>query len=177
VTAHGGSHGLTPEAEREIIDTARLIRRVIYGVLILLGAGLLLSVVVGLASAFGGGTIQGRGTDIHAPLKAGATASLTTEAGAQAKVRILAVTEDATSIRILVRTTGLDPQAASPETWRMYLANNTRDPVLVEQQLETATQDPEFWLTWRRSSPSPEPLYLHFNPDSSRGDIYFDILP
>jgi hypothetical protein len=170
----------TPEYEQEVVRTLRLVRGLIYAVMGIAAAFALFAVLafvlsVTVSSSSGGSpNVRHAGIDMHAPLKAESTLGNTTESGLFAEVTIQAVRRDS-RLTVTASVRGMNATAALPETWKLYLTDNTQQPMQVEV-LET-TRD---GVTIRASLEIPAgktPQFLHVDPDASHGDLYFDIPP
>jgi hypothetical protein len=167
----------TPEYEQEVVRTLRLVRGIIYTVMALVGAFALFAVlafVLSVTVSGSSGDSSGGGTDAHAPLRAGTKLGNSTAAGLFAEVTIRTVQRDS-RLTVTANVRGMNATAALPETWKLYLTDNTQQPMQVEV-LET-TRD---GVTIRASLDIPAgktPQFLHVDPDTSHGDLYFDIPP
>lgn len=165
------------EFEREMLQTARLVRRVIDGVGVAVGLGLLVAIVVGGIASLTGDS-SSRGSDVHAPLRTGSVAQATTESGTAVRVTITNLTwsqqgEGEPKAPVLtVSIKGGEPESLAADAWTLVLADAS---VLASRRLEE--QQPQTYRFWLEGSlpTDSEVRFVHFNPDSSHGDIYFDV--
>jgi len=164
----------SPEFERDAMRTMRLFRFLMYGVFgILALMGVLLVFGVVASFAFGGHAGVSAGSDQHADLKAGAALHASTEAGLSGDVKILSVQQDATSIAITASVKGMGDTAALPNTWQVYLWGDTRAPMTTQQV--SSNKDSVVVRASVEIPPGSAAEFVQFNPDSSHGDLYFDV--
>lgn len=166
----------SPEYEKEVVRTLRLVRGLIYAGMAIVGAFALLGVLGFVVNVSRGGTrmTTSGGGDVHAPLRAGISLANTTGAGLSSRVALLTVERGAT-LTVTARAQGMDSTATLPETWKLYFTDNTQQPMQVER-LSTAGDG----VTIRASlevPPGKTVQFLHVDPDASYGDMYFDIPP
>jgi hypothetical protein len=160
-----------PEYEREVIRTLRLVR---IAVTLLLGAVAIMAIlgVLGIVFglAFGGNDgSDGRGTDVHARLTAGSAVTNTTEDGRKIEARILELTW-AQGPQVLVRIEGGEPVSTELTRWYLYLDDNTRLAMT-----GSTRGDGTYFFALDGTIPAGKSVqFVHFNPDDSHGDIYFD---
>ena len=165
----------SPEFEHEAVRTMRLLRvfiYVVFGVFAVMGALLLLGVVASFAVG-GGRVVAAPGSDQHAALKAGSTLHASTEAGLVGDVRILSVERSATAITLTARVKGMDAAAALPNAWQVYLWGDTRAPMRAQQL--SSGKDGVVVRATVAIPPGSAAEFVQFNPDSSHGDLYFDV--
>jgi hypothetical protein len=160
----------SPEYEREVIRTLRLVR---IAVTLLLGAVALVAVlgVLGIlfSLAFGGDSSNGGGADVHGRLTAGGVVTVTTADGRKVEARILELAW-AQGPQVLVRVKGGEPVSTQLDRWYLYLDDNTR--LAMDG---TARGNGTFFFALAGTIPAGKSVrFVHFNPDDSHGDIYFD---
>lgn len=140
---------------------------------IALGLVLLVSValtVAGLVARSGSGSNAQGGTDVHAPLTPGAAAETVTEAGQQVRATITEFTWKQGPV-FTARIKGGEPRSLEPDAWTFVLGDGT---VLALAAEAAGPQMYRFWL--EGSLPGGSSVrFIHFNPDDSHGDIYFDV--
>lgn len=161
----------SPEYEREVVRTLRLVR---VALTLLLGAIAVMAVlgVIGMvfSLAFGGSSSSASGTDVHAPLAPGSAVTATTEDGRSVEARILELTW-AQGPQVLVRVKGGEPVSSELTRWYLYLDDNTRLAMT-----GTARADGTVFYTLDGTIPAGKSVrFVHFNPDDSHGDVYFDV--
>lgn len=159
----------SPELEREVRRTLRLVRWVIYAGMGLV-ALLLVMGIAGLVFAFAGGSSSGSdGSDVHAPLRQGATLNVTTEDGRKVTATISELMW-AQGPQIVVSIRGGEPVSTELDRWTLYLDDNT--------QLAMRGEDVgagEYRFALDGTVPGGKSVrFVHFNPDDSHGDMYFD---
>lgn len=164
----------SPEYEREVISTLRLVRLVIQ--LALLGIGIML--VLGILMAVGGlvfarstsGVIHSAGQDMHAPLRNGSSISNTTEVG----LRVSATIKDVSWAQgpvVTAKIASANGATVRLDNWYLYLDDNTR-----LQMTGQALANGDYRFALDGSIPGGKNVrFVHFNPDDSHGDIYFDV--
>ena len=160
----------SPELEREVRRTLRLGRWVIYAGLVLVGVMIVLS-VLGLVFAVSGGdsTSGSDGSDVHTPLRQGATLGVTTEAGRYVTATIKELTW-AQGPQIVVAIKGGEPLSTELDRWTLYLDDNTQLAMRGE-----AVGSGEYRFALDGTIPGGKAVrFVHFNPDDSHGDLYFD---
>lgn len=160
------------EFERDAVRTMRLVRILIYcifGILAVVGVLLVLGVAAGVA--FGGHAASGVGSDQHADLKAGEALHASTEAGTTGDVTILNVEQDATSLTVTAKVQGM--AGTPPGAWQVYLWGDTRAPMTAQQI--SSDKGGEVVRASVELPPGSAAEFVQFNPDSSHGDLYFDV--
>ena len=162
--------------EREVLDAAREVRGAIRGLKLLIG-GVLLFIVLSMVGAFvfqqfsGGDNGGGIGNDAHAPLKPGTSLTLTTEAGLQATAQITNLSATAGDFRLETKVKGTTGGA-----WFLYLTDNTRVPMQGSDNIGNT----DGWVVRGYTATVPTGAtvqFVQFNPDDSRGHMYFDVQP
>jgi hypothetical protein len=109
------------------------------------------------------------GSDVHAPLRPAAKIDLTTEAGRQFVITVYSVEGGLTDPTVTVR--GGDARARDEGAWTLLLDDGSQ----VGMTAVPGERPDETQL--RLSQPLPEgrgARFLHFDPDNSHGDMYFD---
>jgi len=109
------------------------------------------------------------GADDHGPLRPGARISVKTEAGTEAEVLIRSVHGGATAPEIAVTVTGAGDRALQPNAWTFQLDDGNE----IAANVTPANDD----LVLRPAGDIPAgrvPRFLRFDPDDSRGDMYFE---
>lgn len=165
----------SPEYEREVISTLRLVRLVIQLGLLLIGL-MLVAGILGFAVSFAtvrgasSGQVHSVGQDLHAPLRAGSSINLTTEAGLKASAAITNVTWAQGPV-VTARITSAAGAAVRLDNWLLYLDDNTR-----LQMTGQSLGNNEYRFALDGTIPAGKSVrFVHFNPDESHGDIYFDV--
>lgn len=160
---------LSPRLERDLTHTLWLVRVLVYlvlGLVALVAIAGLAGLGAGLA---GGGSASSTGTDVHARLTPGGTATATTEAGHTVRVDIVALTWAQGPV-VTARVSGIDPDQAAGR-WYLYLQDDTRRALQ-----GVVTYDGTIRAALEGSLPAGSSVrFVHFDPDDSRGDIYFDV--
>ena len=162
------------EFEREVLADLRFLKRVVYGLATAVGVAVLASVVlgvIGLVASFGGGSgAAGAGMDVHAPFTPGVTIETKTESGRTVRATITEFTWGQGPV-FTARITGGEPRSLAADAWTFVLQDGT---VLALDRLDAGPQTYVFAL--RGSLPGGSSVrFIHFNPDDSHGDIYFDV--
>jgi len=159
------------EFEREMLETARLVRHVIYGVGIAIGAFIVLMIVVAVLGMTVTGSSSGGGADIHAVLRDKSVAETRTESGKTVRATVTNLAWAQGPV-LTVRIQGGEPESLAADAWTFVLTDGT---VLALRRLEE--QQPQTYRFWLDGSlpGGGEVRFVHFNPDSSHGDIYFDV--
>jgi hypothetical protein len=143
-------------------------------VTLLLGALAVMAVlgVLGIvfSLAFGGDSSKGSGADAHGRLTAGSVVTVTTADGRKVEARILELAW-AQGPQVLVRIKGGEPASTELTRWYLYLDDNTR--LAMDG---TARGNGTFFFALAGTIPGGKSVrFVHFNPDDSPGDIYFDV--
>jgi hypothetical protein len=161
------------EYEHEATRTLRLVRRTIYLALAVAVMCLLVLVAAYVVSSTGGGTLtSSSGSDAHAPFEAGATAHVTTESGMAVSVTILKASMGSSPV-ILASSTGAEPISAAAGRWALYFDDNTQVPLIA-----TAVDGGRYSLSLEAPIAAGKTVrFVHYDPDDSQGDIYFDLQP
>ena len=160
----------SPELEREVRQTLRLVRWIIYAG-IGLAALFLVTGIGGLVFAFAGGgsSSGGDGSDVHTPLRQGATLEITTEAGHQVNATIRQLTW-AQGPQVVVAIKGGEPVSTALDRWTLYLSDDTQLAMTGQ-----AVGGGEYRFALDGTIPGGRSVrFVHFNPDDSHGDMYFD---
>lgn len=160
------------EFEREVLDAVREIRGTVRAVKIVIGVFVLLAVVAALAGAvnvFGGDSGGSSGGDVHGRLTQSATVGTRTGAGQNVSATITSMTWGQGPV-LEVRVDGAEPAKLPAEPWTFVLENG--------QVLALTTQGTLDKLSVRLEGSLPDGSkvrFVHFNPDDSHGDLYFDV--
>ncbi len=159
------------EFEREMLETARLVRHVIYGVGIVIGAIVLFGIAVAVLGWTVGGSSSSGGMDIHGALGENTAVETRTEAGKNVRATVTNLSWAQGPV-LTVRIQGGEPESLAADAWTFVL---TDGQVLGLRRLEE--QQPQTYRFWLDGSlpAGGEVRFVHFNPDSSHGDIYFDV--
>ncbi len=166
------------EFEREVLESLHEIRgtirsiKLVFALLIGIPALLALIAIAGIVinRGFSSDNATGSGVDLHAPLRQGATLGGRTEAGQQVSVTILSLTWAQGPV-LQVRLTGLKGDKLPATPWTFVLTNNEVLALTSEGSLDRLT------VRFDGSLPAGSQVrFVHFNPDESHGDLYFDVL-
>ena len=162
------------EFEREVLDAVRELRGTVRAVKIVIGIAFalaLLMAVAGLVNVFfrGGDNGGNPGNDVHIGLMQSAFLATTTEAGQDVSATISSMTWGQGPV-LEVRVKGADPAKLPAEPWTFVLENGQVLALTTEGTLEKLT------VKLEGSLPGGSKVrFVHFNPDDSRGDLYFDV--
>jgi len=163
------------EFERQVLEEIRGAKRAVRGLSILFGVVLLAIVIPGLVGAVvrigdDDGRGSGRGADVHARFTPGTTAEVVTESGATVRATIPEFTWRQGPV-FVARVRGGEPRSLNGNAWTFVLFDGL---VLALSREETADQTYRFWLDGNLPADG-KVRYIHFDPDDSYGDIYFDV--
>jgi hypothetical protein len=134
----------------------------------LIAVGLLLLLWIGYA-LLGARHRTPTGGDVHAPLVQGSSIHMTTDAGVNVTATVKGVTWGPSTKSVVVEITGSEPAATA--SWTLSLEDNT--------QLAMSNEDLGnnlYSFTFSHALPAGRSIQsVHYNPDDSHGDIYFDV--
>lgn len=161
------------EFERRVLEDIRFLRRTVLGLSIVFGLILLGVVGLGLAGVVvqgSDGEDESRGNDVHAAFTPGTTAETLTEAGKRVRATITEFTWKQGPV-FIARIKGGEPRSLEADAWTFVLHNGT---VLALSREQVGDNTYRFWL--EGSLPGGASVrFIHFDPDDSHGDIYFDV--
>lgn len=164
------------DVERQLLEEIRGLKRTVRTLSIVFGGILLAVVVLGVVVTIlgtvtgsdGGG--PGAAADVHAALTPGATAETVTEADRKVRATITGFTWRQGPV-FVARIKGGEPESLEADAWTFVLQDGT---VLALSREEVGEQTYRFWL--EGSLPATGKVrFIHFDPDDSHGDIYFDV--
>ncbi|MBI5949372.1 MAG: hypothetical protein HY875_14635 [Chloroflexi bacterium] len=156
----------SPGFEPEALSTAHFLRGAFITAFVIIGLIVLVS-VLGVIVSRQRNENAGAGQDVHAPLAAGTVAEADTESGRKIAVVIQSLAWEAGPV-LDVKVEGV---AVEPGAWTFVLQDGT-----VLQAEATRNTDGTVHLRLPASAPATSTVRsIHFNPDSSRGDVYFDV--
>lgn len=156
----------SPEYEREVLSTLRFFRGALTTALVFIGLIVLVSILGALLSRQRNES-AGAAQDIHAPLTIGAVAETDTESGR----KVAAVIEGLTWEQGPVLDVKVEGVAVAPGAWTFVLEDGT-----VLELDATRNADGTVHLRFPGSLPAGSKVrFVHFNPDASHGDLYFDV--
>ncbi len=132
-------------------------------------AGLSAMSVAMVVISLGGDEPPTAGGDDHGPLRPAARLNVKTEAGTEAEVLIRSVHGGATSPEVTVTVKGAEVRALQPDAWTFQLDDGNEMAALITHS------DGELILRPAADIPAGRtPRFLRFDPDLSRGDMYFE---
>lgn len=146
-------------------------RWTIYGVLAVVGLTLVAG-IAGFVMATTGGThaSSSAGSDIHTQLKSGAVGHVRTESGQAVTATVETVTLGANPA-IVVTISGSEPINTALDRWTLYLNDDTQVPMVGK-----SLGGDRYSFTFERALPAGKSIRsVHYNPDDSFGDMYFDV--